>query len=113
MMTGQTMKENIRCKPTWTRGLYMFLFAVIYGLAEIVIAAVVLFQFVYVLITGKTIPNLLLFGQGLSTFVYNIMLFLTYNTEEKPFPFGPWTNDPPSAGQAAGPEQDKPLDYSI
>ena len=108
-MTGQEIKENIRSRPTWTRGLFMLLFAVIYGLAELVITAVVVFQFFSVLITGKNIQRLLIFGQGLSTFVYHIMLFLTYNIEEKPFPFGSWTNDPP----AAGPEQDKPIDYSI
>ena len=112
-MTGQEIKDNIRSRPTWTRGLFMLLFAVIYGLAEIVITAVVVFQFFYVLITGKNKERLLVFGQGLSTFVYDIMLFLTYNIEEKPFPFGPWTNDPPAAGQAAGPRQNKPIDYSI
>ncbi len=112
-MTGQAIKENIRSRPTWTRGLFMLLFAVIYGLAEIVITAVVVFQFLYVLIAGKSIHNLLLFGQGLSTFVYDIMLYLTYNTEEKPFPFGAWTNDPPTAAPTAGPEPDKPIDYSI
>jgi len=112
-MTGQAIKKNILSRPTWTRGLYMLLFAVIYGLAEIIITVVVVFQFLYVLITGKTIPNLLLFGQGLSTFVYDIMLYLTYNTEEKPFPFGPWTNEPPTDGPPAGPEEDNPIDYSI
>ena len=112
-MTEQAIKENIRSRPTWTRGLYMLLFTIIYGLAEIVLTAVVVFQFLYVLITGKAIQNLLLFGQGLSTFVYDIMLYLTYNTEEKPFPFGTWTNDPPAAAPPAGPEPDKPIDYSI
>jgi hypothetical protein len=112
-MTGQEIKKNIRSRPTWTRGLYMLLFAVIYGLAEIIITAVVVFQFLYVLITGKNIQNLLHFGQGLSTFVYDIMLFLTYNTEEKPFPFGTWTNDPPAAGSTAEPEHYNPIDYSI
>jgi len=112
-MTGQAIKENIRSRPTWTRGLFMLLFAVIYGLAELVITAVVVFQFFYVLLSGKSNERLLVFGQGLSTFVYNIMLFLTYNIEEKPFPFAPWTNEPPTVGQAAGLEQDNPIDYSI
>jgi hypothetical protein len=112
-MTGQDIKKNMLSRPTWTRGLFMLMFAVIYGLAEIVITAVVVFQFFYVLITGKSIEQLLVFGQGLSTFVYDIMLFLTYNTEEKPFPFGPWTNEPPKGGPTAGPEEDKPIDYSI
>ena len=112
-MTGQAIKENIRSRPTWTRGLFMLLLTVIYGLAEIVIIAVVVFQFLSVLITGKAIQNLLLFGQGLSTFVYDIMLYLTYNIEKKPFPFGPWTNEPPTGGPTAGPEEDNPIDYSI
>jgi hypothetical protein len=108
-MTAQALKENIRSRPTWIRGLFMLLFAVIYGLAEVVITAIVVFQFFYVLITGTGNARLLLFGQGLSTYVYYIMLFLTYNSEEKPYPFGPWTNNPPTAGS----EPDIPIDYSI
>jgi hypothetical protein len=112
-MTGQEIKENIRSRPTWTRGLFMLLFAVFYGLAEVVITGVVIFQFFYVLITGKNMERLLVFGQGLSTFVYDIMLFLTYNSEKKPFPFGPWTNEPPTAAPSAEAEQENPIDYSI
>ena len=37
----------------WWRGLYMLLFAFLYGVAKVVIVAVVVFQFFYVLIKGE------------------------------------------------------------
>jgi len=35
------------------RGLYMLLFAVIYGIAEIVVTFIAIFQFILVLFTGE------------------------------------------------------------
>ncbi len=96
------MKENVKRRDTWIRGLYMLLFLLLYSLAEIVIAAVVVFQFISKAITGKTNQRLLEFGQSLSLYVYQAMRFFTYNSEEKPFPFGPWPEgEPPSSESAA------------
>jgi hypothetical protein len=103
-----SVKTNITRGETWVRALYMVLFGVIYNVAEIVLLAVVVLQFVLTLLTGKTNARLLSFGDALSTYVYQIFRFLTYNTEDKPFPFGPWpstdepqgqeeTSDPPAA----------------
>lgn len=85
-----SIKSNITRGETWLRALYMVLFGVIYNVAEIVLLAVVVLQFLLTLFTGKTNQRLLSFGEALSTFVYQIFRFLTYNTEDKPFPFGPW-----------------------
>ena len=85
-----SVKSNITRRGTWLRALYMVLFAVIYNVAEIVVAAVVLLQFLFVLFLGEGNPRLLAFGKGLSTYIYQIFLFLTYNSEEMPFPFSPW-----------------------
>ena len=85
-----SVKSNITRRGTWLRALYMVLFAVIYNVAEIVLAAVVLLQFLLVLLRGESNQRLLAFGKGLSTYVYQIFLFLTYNSEEMPFPFNPW-----------------------
>ena len=90
------IKQNLRNRTTWFRALYMLLFTVIYGIAEIVIAAVVLLQLLTVLFTGDTNWRLLALGQNLSTYVYQIMLFLTFNTEEHPYPFGDWPDGPPT-----------------
>ncbi len=86
----ENMKENITSQNTWIRGLYMLLFALIYSIAEIVFTAVAVFQFLTALVTGKPNELLLNFGQSLSTYIYNIIRFFTFNSDEKPYPFSPW-----------------------
>ncbi len=89
------IKQKILDKETWLRGLYMLLFILIAGVARFVIAVVVLFQFFSVLFTGNTNAQLLTLGQNLSTYIYQITLFLTFNSERRPFPFGDWPDGPP------------------
>ncbi len=91
-MTEETKKS---IETPWARGLYMLLFFIVSGLVKGVICAVALVQFILVAI--KKAPNepLLKFGQGLSTYIYNITQFLVFNTEHKPFPFEDWRSEPP------------------
>jgi hypothetical protein len=49
-----------------------------------------------VLFTGDTNERLLTLGQNLSTYVYQITLFLTFNSDEHPYPFGDWPDGPPT-----------------
>lgn len=88
------IKENVKAKSTWMRGLFMLIFVVIYQVAEIVIGAVVVFQFLSNLFVGHANERLLRFGAQLSTFIYQVMRYLTYNTEERPFPFASWPEAP-------------------
>lgn len=84
------LKKNLTAKNTWVRGLYMLLFALIYSITKILVAAVAVFQFFATLLTGKANERLMTFGQNLSTFIYQIIQFFTFNSEEKPYPFSPW-----------------------
>jgi hypothetical protein len=68
----------------------MLLFFVILWFARFVILAAVLFQFVSMLVSGKINERLLELGESLGLYSYQIIRFLTYNTEEKPFPFAEW-----------------------
>lgn len=79
-------------KSTWLRGLMMIVFAVCLGIAKFVMAAVCVFQFLHLLIVGQTNANLLLFGAQLSRYQYQIMLYLTFNSEDQPFPVADWPN---------------------
>ncbi len=90
------IKQNLRNRKTWLRALYMLLFMVIYGVAEFIIAAVVLFQLFSVLFTGSTNERLLTLGQNLSTYVYQIVLFLTFNSDDHPYPLGEWPQGTPT-----------------
>ncbi|MEX2327343.1 MAG: DUF4389 domain-containing protein [Pseudomonadales bacterium] len=84
------IKESVTAIDTWLRALYMILFAIICSLTEIVLVAVVVLQFFIVLFTREPNDRLLDFGEDIGVFIFQIIQYLTFNTEEKPFPFGPW-----------------------
>jgi len=79
----------------WNRGLYMVLFLFCLWLAKIVAFAVITLQFLWVVFTKSTNLKLLVFGQGLSTYHYQLILFLTFNSEVHPYPMDDWPADPP------------------
>lgn len=74
----------------WTRIAYMILFVIINYPVRLVINVIALGQFVFVLVSGETNKQLLEFGQSLSRYSYDIMRFISYNSDEKPFPFASW-----------------------
>ncbi len=99
------VRENLRRRESWLRALYVLLFAAIYSVAEIVIVIVVVVQFGFVLLTGKCNEQLLGFGAGLSRYVYDLLRFVTFNSDTKPFPFSPW---PAQAAERATPAPRRP-----
>jgi len=90
---NQELTQRLKAREVWIRGLYMLLFAFIYGVADVVVAAVVIIQFTFRLLNGETNPRLLDFGRSLSRYLYQVLLFLTFNSEEKPFPFDVWPGE--------------------
>ncbi len=92
METGmeEQLTENLKNTSNWLRLLFMLLFAAFYSIAEIVLLVVIAFQFLCKLISGSANERALAFGAQLSTYVYQTFMYLTYNTEERPFPFANW-----------------------
>ena len=90
------IKENLKQQSVWLRGLYMLMFSLFYSIAEIVLFAVVFVQFLLVLFTGKTNPKLLKLGQAIATYVYQIIQYLTFNSDYQSYPFGEWPKGEPS-----------------
>ena len=92
------LEKNVRARSTWIRLLFMILFALIYGLSRLVTAAVVVIQFFHVLFTGETNDQLKTFGHSLAIYSFEIVNYLTFNTETKPFPLeSDWPIDLPAA----------------
>lgn len=91
----EQMKSRLTSSDVWVRGLYIILFAIAWGLSELLLAVTVLFQFLAVLVTGSANGRLLRFGQNLSRYHYQIARFVSFNTEEKPFPFSDWPDEEP------------------
>lgn len=86
----QEINENIKKISTWKRIFFMLVFSVIVGLVRILLWTIVLFQVAFALLTGSPNQNILEFGRKLSAYLYHILLFLTYNTDDTPFPFADW-----------------------
>ena len=82
--------ESPTRRETWFRLLFLLLFVVIYGVAEVVLGAIVIIQFGFKLITHETNQKLLDFTTGLNKYFYEILQFMTFNSSEKPFPFSDW-----------------------
>lgn len=96
--TEPGIAEHVRSKSTWLRLLFMVVMVLLYAISRIVVAAVVLIQFFYVLFTGAAHEPLIRFGQSLATYSYQIILYLTYNSEIRPFPFDAgWPEGAPDA----------------
>lgn len=78
----------------------MLLFAVIYNIAEMVVTLVAVFQFLATLFTGSPNQRLLSFGETLSRYFYHVMRFLTFASDDRPFPFRDWPGRPEAPRQA-------------
>jgi hypothetical protein len=85
------MKEVSLDNPVGTnpfvRLIFMVLFFAFFGVARFLLWAVVLFQFLSHLFTGRVTQRGSRWGQAVSDWMYSVMLFMSYNTERMPFPF--------------------------
>ena len=95
------IKQNIKDRNTWLRGLYMLFFLVCYSVAKVIIFTIIIVQFILSLLTGKVNDRLVKLGQSLSTYLYQVLTFLTFNSNQHPYPFGAWPKGAPSAKKAA------------
>jgi Domain of unknown function (DUF4389) len=95
------LQDNIKSSVTWKRLLFMILFVALWSISRIVVLAVVVLQFFWVLLSGQTNARLTGFGLSLATYSYQIIVYLTYNTEEQPFPFSDWPLGRPGEETAA------------
>ncbi len=101
---SEELQQRLQNKETWKRGLYMLFFITAYWISKFVIGAVMVFQFLAVLFFGKTNEQVLKHSQNLSTYVYQIVLFLSFNSEQRPFPFGEnWPDGTPKPPETSEP----------
>ena len=84
------IKTNVRSKSVWLRGVFMLLFAFLFWVAEFVLMVVAVFQFGHTLFTGRPNENATGFGYSVGRYIFEIAQYLTFNTEERPFPFSAW-----------------------
>ena len=76
------------------RVLYMIAFGFAFWACSIVLALAAVLQLLMVAFTRERNDNLTTLGRGLAEYVREIVRYLTFVTDEPPFPFAEW----PEAG---------------
>jgi hypothetical protein len=94
---NEKTKATLTNLDTWKRGLFMVVFSIISGAAKLIVTLVAVFQFVTLLFKGQTNQVVIPLGQNLSTYLYQITLFLTFKTDAMPFPFVPFPDGTPGS----------------
>lgn len=89
----ENLRKNLTATDTWVRGLFMVLFLIAYGAAKAVLYLIVFFQFFHTLLTGKPNNPLLDFSENLCAYLYEILLYISFNSNDLPFPFATWPNE--------------------
>ena len=87
----KTLKDHVFDADAWIRLVPMFLHAAALYLTLAVIAFVVAVQFLFRLLTGSVNARLSDLGGQLAAYAQQVVAFLTYHGEDKPYPFAPWT----------------------
>ena len=82
--------ENLKRPSVWLRILFMIGFAVALYITAFILLVLVVAQILFALFSGANNDNLRRFGAALTEYIHQILLYLTFNSEQRPFPFAPF-----------------------
>lgn len=86
--SGTPLEQNLKSGATWLRGLFMLICCALISVAFAAGSLIVLLGFFWVLFTGEVNRQVQQAGQSVASYIYGIARYLTFNTDEKPFPLG-------------------------
>lgn len=93
----EQIKANLKSTSFWTRALFMVIFALVLWALWLAVIVICLVQTVIVLITGEINEQLQKLGAVAANYLSQIVSFMVFATEDKPFPFSPF----PESGNAS------------
>ena len=86
----EEIETNEREKPGIARALYILLYLIIGRFISMVLFVVAITQYIYTWLTGEPNEKILEFTDGLSEYAKQLVSYVGFNTDEKPWPFGDW-----------------------
>ena len=91
--------ERLLSRTAWLRLLFMVLFVALWGISRLVIIAVMVIQVLFLLFGGERNARLAAFGQSLAAYSYELVAYLTFASEDQPFPLSDWPGGSTSSDQ--------------
>ena len=106
---------RLQSKTTWWRLLFTVLFLAIWAISRLIFATVASLQIGFLLLGGAANARLSTFGQGLAAYSRQLIAYLTFATDDQPFPLAEWpvTNTALTNcgnGKSAGTDGDSDVD---
>ena len=96
------IRTSLLSRKTWIRIAYMALFLLLLILARSVLLLLILIQTGIVVTSGTDNDKLRELGQSLSKWVFQTLMFVTFNSEKKSYPFDDWPEPEFSEGYKSG-----------
>jgi len=87
---NEDLKKNLLNLEAFQRFAFMVLFSLVFLVVKLVVFAIAIFQLLHLLFTGNLHEELKTFAYSISIYVYDITKYLTFDSEELPFPFKAW-----------------------
>jgi len=108
MNINEETKKNLKNTNSWVKLLFIIFFSFLLYVAGFVLSIMIFFQIIVNLFTGETNERIKTFSKGINAYIRDLLQYMTYNSEEKPFPFSDWPSenntptakiDPPTASE--------------
>jgi hypothetical protein len=113
-MNQEEIKRNLLDADQWVRVLFMAGFAIAAWFVLIGLSGLVVVQTIIALVSGEPNRNLQKAGYLFGCYLHEIIEFLVYNTDDKPFPFSEFPtaeeNIEPAEGVIADDDDDNDED---
>lgn len=81
------MTEQTKNLAGWQRVLFVVIFWIAFYVTQMVVGLVAVAQCVFLLITGDPNEQLRKLGDSLGKYVHDILRYVTFNSDQRPFPF--------------------------
>lgn len=87
------VETNGRERAGLSRALYTILYLIIIRLISMVLFVIVITQYIYSWLSGEPNEKILYFTESLAGYSKQLVSYVGFNTDEKPWPVGEWPDN--------------------
>jgi hypothetical protein len=88
--TNESIHGNLTRAETWRRLFFVLAFGFVYWVVHALVWALALAQAGFALLTGRPNAALQTFSGELAAYIAQIVAYMTWAEDGRPFPFAPW-----------------------